>query len=616
MPKSKARTNPLPVQPVIRRRWAARLGVMVLVPFAVLATLEMLLRLAGYGGSSDFFVKTGRGDTYTANANYLAQFFPKKTASRPFFFFMPANKPTNLIRIFIFGESAAMGTPDPAFSFGRILEEMLRRRHPDRQFEVINTAMRGINSHVIRPLARECAGHDPDLFLVYMGNNEVIGLHAPGPDSWRWTQNLALVRAGQWIGSTKLARLGRATARALSSNRKPMEAEVQDEHYFQRQRLAADDPRRAVVLDNFRANLEDICESAGRVHAPVLLATVGANLLDFPPLGSLHRPDLSAAEAAAWHNAYTNGVQAEAAGEWTRARTNYLTAARLDDHFAELHFRLGRCHLATQAIAEARKHFALARDWDALQFRADSQLNGIVRETAKQHQAAGTKLLDTEQALNASELAEHAIPGEKLFHDHVHPTFDGDYVLARAIYPAVVSALGDKLGPAAGEIPTRAECAEALAFTSWDEFNVMAAMAKLTARPPFTGQLDHKERQAAVELAVRNRSANLREPELQRARQIYESALQRRPADWKLHLNLGNLYQQLEQHTAAAGQFDYVVSVLPQVAPFRVAFGVSLARSGRLDAALVQFNEALRLDPDDAQAKDSLAWVRRRQGGR
>ena len=47
-----------------------------------------------------------------------------------------------------------MGT-EPAFGFSRILERLLHHRYPDQAFEVINLAMRGINSHMIRRIAME-----------------------------------------------------------------------------------------------------------------------------------------------------------------------------------------------------------------------------------------------------------------------------------------------------------------------------------------------------------------------------------------------------------------------------------------------------------------------------
>ena len=57
-------------------------------------------------------------------------------------------------RIFVLGESAAMGDPDPAYGFSRYLEVMLRERYPSMKFEVVNTGSVAINSHVLLPIAR------------------------------------------------------------------------------------------------------------------------------------------------------------------------------------------------------------------------------------------------------------------------------------------------------------------------------------------------------------------------------------------------------------------------------------------------------------------------------
>ena len=57
---------------------------------------------------------------------------------------------------------------------------MLRRKYPGINFEVINTAMPAINSHVALEIAKDCAKHKGDLFLVYLGNNEVIGPYEAG----------------------------------------------------------------------------------------------------------------------------------------------------------------------------------------------------------------------------------------------------------------------------------------------------------------------------------------------------------------------------------------------------------------------------------------------------
>ncbi len=58
-------------------------------------------------------------------------------------------KPQGTYRIFVLGESAAMGDPDPAYAFSRYLEVMLRLRYPSMKFEVVNTGSVAINSHVL-----------------------------------------------------------------------------------------------------------------------------------------------------------------------------------------------------------------------------------------------------------------------------------------------------------------------------------------------------------------------------------------------------------------------------------------------------------------------------------
>ena len=111
------------------------------------------------------------------------------------------------VRIFILGGSAAMGTPDPSFNFGQILGVMLRQQYPGVQFEVVNAAMTAINSHVTVEIARDCAAREPDLFVVYLGNNEVIGPYGPGTVFQRWSPSLSMIRASLWVKSTRLGQL-------------------------------------------------------------------------------------------------------------------------------------------------------------------------------------------------------------------------------------------------------------------------------------------------------------------------------------------------------------------------------------------------------------------------
>src|SRR5439155_13980979 len=254
----------------------------------------------------------------------------------------------------------------------------------------------------------------------------------------------------------------------------------------------------------------DICAVARKARTPALLSTVAVNLKDFPPLGSLHRAGLSEPEKMRWDALYEDAIAAEKAARYDRAIDLYKQAARLDDHFAELHFRLARCYFASAQFSDAQRHYRLARDWDALQFRTDSRRNGIIGEVVSGKTNAGVWLADAEKAIAESPLSEHQIPGGAIFNDHVHFSFDGDYVLASTLLLSVVSLLGLANMPGfAGTGPpsSRAECAEELAFTSWEEVNVAAGMVHSLANPPFLDQLEHAERQARAEQTIQQRMA-------------------------------------------------------------------------------------------------------------
>ena len=313
----------------------------------------------------------------TVNENFTRQFFSTAAAAtKPHPFLLAADKAENAIRIFILGESAAQGTPNPAFGFARILEVMLRSQYPQKRFEVINAAVRGINSHIVLPIARECAGHDPDLFVVYTGNNEVVGLHAPGPDSGFLHRNRTVIRAVQSVRSLKT---GQWLANLIEGHGPPRE---QNMDFFRAHRIALDDPCRRRVYENFAANLDALCAATTRSGAKVLLSTVPVNLKDFPPIASWHRSDLTASNQVQWESAYALGKAAETAGHWQDAVRNYLAAERLDDHFAELHYRMARCYFAAGGFENSAKRFVLARDWDALPFRADTPVNATIRDVA------------------------------------------------------------------------------------------------------------------------------------------------------------------------------------------------------------------------------------------
>ncbi len=585
------------------RTWRWRLAAVlvgVAATIVLLAVVEVALRVVGYGHPTAFLIRHANGRGWTVNDRFHKRFYPSWGAgnSRPFF--VPDAKSSNTIRIFVLGESAALGTPSPAFGFVRMLGVMLRAKHPGRDFEIHNAAMRGINSHVILPIAKDCARRGGDVFIVYLGNNELIGLHGVSADSTFLDRNLALSRTMAALKGTRLGQL------ALSSKRRP--DRNQDMDYFRGNRCAAGEARREAVYRNFTANLGEICDAVRDSTAGMVLLTVASNVRDFPPKGSLHNPGLPTAALAPWDAAYASGVKEESAGRFEEAIRHYQAAAQIDEQFADVHFRLGRCHLALNRHEQARRHFGEARDRDALPFRADSRINEIIRSMAAGRGTNEVRLIDLEQQLGQAAGVE-GLPGDRFFRDHVHFQLAGDYEVALALLPGVAVALGDRLGKEQGATPSLDECAASLGYNDWEAWQLDSAIFQQTSKPPFRDQIDHPPRQLRLESELKNRAKAFGVPELQRARELALAAISRNPDDWQLRQNLGSMSLINADYPTAVSNLQQVVAAFPDWIPPRLQLGRSLLGARRYAEAAEQFKECLRVERNLEPARQALAEI-------
>ncbi len=437
---------------------------------------------------------------------------------------IPTEKLPGTFRIFVLGESAAMGDPDPAYAFSRYLEVMLRERVPSMKFEVVNTGSVAVNSHVLLPIARDLAHYRPDVFIIYSGNNEVVGPYGPGTALTASGMNLAVIRTSIFLRSTRIGQL----VTKLGTQKK----EWGGMEMFLDKQLPASSPLMKPTYSNFENNLRDTVEAARSSGAKVLVSTVATNLKDCGPFASMHRNGLNQDALASWSRLVQQGADLEKARSYEDALQEYHSAAQIDDQYAELEFRIARTLSKTGDYQGAREHYLRARDLDTLRFRADSKINQINRSVASS--VAGAELVDAEAIL--SQESPNGVIGDDLLYDHVHLTPRGNYILARAVFLQIAGQLFSAAGHSlqADDVPSQAECERLLALTNHDRSRISAEMLQRLQRPPFTNQLDHSDQVLRLMIDADAAHENPDETVAQ-----YQWALGKNPDDRILHYNFG-----------------------------------------------------------------------------
>jgi len=578
------------------------------LPLAVLAAAELGMRLAGYGYPTTFFVPTqidGKRALIT-NERFGWLFFPPKIARTPTPFAFFPEKGTNTCRIFLFGESAALGDPRPGCGVWRFLEVLLQERYPKTKFQVIPAAMTAVNSHALRLIAAECARLGGDAWVIYAGNNEMMGpygaagkLGAKAPDV-RWVRlvlALKRFRLGQWLAAAARRLGGGAPAkwqgiRTLSDVRIPPDASA-------RRRAAA----------NFRANLRAMLGCARRAGAPVLLSTVAVNLRNCGPFGSLGTNGLPPARRDEW-------IKLTAAGTNALARTNFLAAMEAFQKAAAVHpqdaatqFRLARSALAATNSEAARAAFLRARDLDTLPFRADSLINGVVREEASE--AAG--FVDAAQEMGKGEPT--GLPGEESFYEHVHLNFEGNYRLARVFAKGLAPLLPERFKAEArsgwADFDT---CARRLGLTDWNRAAVYETMLNRIQGPPYTSRPYHLRNVASLMIRLALTRQKLQPAAYFDARAVYEDAVRRRPDDPWLRENFGEFLEANNQYEDALKQWEVLGKLWPWHFLPKFYQGRALARLKRYEEACAMLDAVLAQRPDFLQARLELGLIEARQG--
>jgi len=381
---------------------------------------------------------------------------------------------------------------------------------------------------------------------------------------------------------------------------------------FKEHQLRYNDPNRLRVYGNFKRNLNDILRAGQDAGVPVILSTVGSNLKDCAPFGSLHSTGLNVTRQREWDGLYQEATNLESSGDFSDAIKKYAQAAAIDPQYAELHFRAGRCQLALTNFDQALSEFELARDDDTLAFRADSRINHIIQDAAEADANRGVHFLDAFKMLAQSSPAK--IPGNELFYEHVHLNFDGNYLLARAFAEQTLKLLPKSiLAQGKSEWASAEFCDRRLAVSPWDRMRVWQENYSRVSEPPFTDQLNDVPRARFYMAKLQELNSQMTEQTRAQSRAMYEEALAVNPNDYCLRENFAQFLDETGDLADAPAEEQKVSELLPQNPMTPCIIGRLLVRLGDPDGAEKSFLRALAIRKDYVLALNEMGVIRANQ---
>ena len=577
-----------------RKKRVFRILVVLGLPLVALVVLELVLRCLSYGYSTSFLIPTGRKPgELRENPLFGRRFFPAEMARAPLPFLVEEAKPANSLRVLVLGESAARGEPEPAYSFSRILGTLLQDQFPSKQVEVVNAAVTAINSHAILPIARDCARLRPDVCVIYMGNNEVMGPFGPGTVFGDRVTNLRLLRASLALKSSRIGQLLDQARTSLSKQNAPRSWEGLE--MFMQKAIHPRDQRLESVYQCFEKNLRDILSECRSMSPQTLLCTVGVNLKDSSPFGSMHPPGFPPEQAKRFEELMAAAEKQVTSTNRTDAIPLLRDAARIDPDYAEVPFQLGLALLAVGQKAEARKQLQLACDLDALRFRTDSRLNQVIRKVGGAEKSK-VELVDIDALLSSRNLS--GVPGDEEFFEYVHLNFEGNYRVASALAERIAQQVSPlPLGSSRSWLSQEAS-GERLGFTEWNKLEIAKNLRARLSQAPFKTQSSGPRHDRALRDEITKLQPTRRPEMFDSLTAQYQTAITRAPKDSTLQDQYARLAAGFNRIPEASNAWQQVIAATPHHFLAWYRLGTLLDQKNTVVAAEPFLQKAISLRPE------------------
>jgi tetratricopeptide (TPR) repeat protein len=566
--------------------------------------VEAIVRQAVELHPTSFFVEERRdGEVWVRDNPYFGYtFFHRAQARLPARNLFRRDKPADTHRILVLGESAAMGFPHPEFGLARMLAAHLGTQYPDQKIDVIDGTMTMINSHILREMALEAMTYQPDLVVIYAGNNEVVGPYGATGVFGGFRASIQMVRLDRWLRTHSALVRWLTSGSADDWDRPPQWLGL--DHFVDTPVLATD-ARMQRTYAHFRRNINDITVTAAQAGIPVAVVTPAVNLDDWPPLHSFLPDPFPDADRRRWEMHRNAARQATSDGEWDAAVEEWRSAQMLVPGHAETAYELAVALARIGKPHEAMHWFEQACTWDGCRFRADQKIADMARSIADQ--SANVTLIDARPRLSVGPSRQ-----DPVWLEHVHYSVSGMASLVSVIAPVAARLLALPEEGASTPDPMRAlNFQPDIIQTSWSAVQQFLAMQVFRAQAGYAARLEDAARrhQAAARQADEVAVADIQ--------LAHQEALNLGVAPlWLLDTLRAGYLERRQAWPEAIRAIESAAALMPHNAALPQKKGRLLFQAGDLDAALTALEESIQLHPYETESLNYTGLIWQRRGAR
>lgn len=328
-------------------------------------------------------------------------------------------KEKNQFRIICLGGSASAGWPHPPSEiYSSYLEKSLQKIYPTKKIEIINCSAHGFASYRVRQVFEAIIPLQPDVVIVWCGNNEFLERRNYKTSDLK--NSLIKFR-----NNSRTLQLVRQLFTKYQFSDTPDVAETFWKKVNEEALELRSNPEQfEKVKEHFRKSIENIVEEAKHNNIRLILMTVPVNLRDWEP--NVSYLGLNSIDSIRWLKEFKGGKRKYLSLKYSESIESFNTANKIAPVHAETYFWLAKAYENMNDSSTALNYYIKAKDLDYNPFRAISDFNKILRIIAKDN--TQVVLLDMEELIKPYAIKD--IPGFDLFLDYVHPTKEGNIVIA------------------------------------------------------------------------------------------------------------------------------------------------------------------------------------------